>query len=1731
MATLQLIDDEEIGVRDREAARLTFGRIRSDTQPQLNAAGADVRVHVCLNLTPLHFKEGACTFDHLTPEGRDMFYSWTNALGHATDQKRPTPTGRKNNNNTSSTLSTSTMSLNQSQGRKKQKKHKKKRTKESELRESEASEESTQDAEEDGSDASENTTDDRMDGAQHLGVFIETLFDQQWRVVGYRLHCMDASAHKTRVDLMTRAMQRSIKEGKEIQEQIKTELARLRRATPQGNGKRTQNARTYEANPRYRWAQPETEEQYVSVVRGYFLADTLRSSVQPRSHTQSGLDRMLRDSEIDDMEGNNEDDEDERLARQAKPVFTDPRPFMHQSLFYSNESNGSIQRQNQKRLDMPHLFSKEQAMVYHVEAANVRLEQRTLSSYYSPYSGRVEKELEQMAAVESERRQKHDRLERLMKEGVGERQFHHFPFPNTTYRIDPSNLSMELMASLPLPHRIGSVLYNQSHRSQVEKQVRRQRKAANQSYDNDGGDDDDYDMSDEDERLSARPLGLHDVQTDVTPGLLHQHQDLLGDELRNYLTTRHVPHHLAQIFLTGIRNTVERELNSIRETLREPKTDLVETRIGGQLVPPATVQFRQLFRAQTPASVVDNRHKQYLLDRRVGQEVGHTDDTLMREREKALARADINFYRSRLGKWRKTNTTLETVIQECATPKHEPVFIDKDYALVLDCLNDLGYSKIQRKYIDPATGQVRVSQLAQYKRDTREYMEAALVEFWEHFFESPKVSHAGAEIRKDLRQNLARGGYHGRVTPIFPFDVQARIYHQYKLQLYKYFSDYAGITYHYKIMDALWHAACHHCRYYQPGCKDCKLSIIMGGDGDVGKSFRLDVVKKSMPPGVCESVSRMTHAALLTGQNFSDFLILSEEMAAELVGSADSKGDTRVEDARNIHKEVKTNHQTTTMAYHQDDEGNRMYKMHKSMCQSNTLGATNINMAKMDQSVASRHIIFAVPGTTGQVEGTSAHEKEKQPDGQSKAMLDELLNQKKYEREVYYMVELLTRSGVSGDSVFGVEVGGARILINKILDQMQREYGVATHKPRKRKHVLEMARVLCIASTVWYVLVAPELRHLQHDPVTGVFIGLNPRVLLAIIDRLVITTDHVVDALTMLSGLWSHDYQDTILENFALNLCKLDETRKKDFIHREGVTESVREALETSPLTWYHQKQTRQPTWSLNAPTDSQLDHIEIDYNYITVSAKSFEEIHRRLSETDRALRISLQDTDRMLTSLAATTILCDAYEPMCDANKQILLDEHGNPLRLVRSKDKSRYRERRVLDKGKNADNLHTYALSTAYCKRKLPHLLPDTRIQNLDVPDDQDSFLRTQLDEEEHDSEDQDVMDAMNDGVMLPVDEATVRLPTSRSAGPDAPMIELRQRLQAALSIERGDANETTVIKAIRDVLEYDALGWTGRGANVEEEEALMASYGDVITGESPCVSYVTAEHPLSLPADTVFGDLVNPQQQTMGGKKSHQVPREIAMVDMPATITLKRNPNRSLVEYNFMTVSDLTRASLSIYQQQNGMGNDENVAADEINNNNSFVQNKRVALYASSSTFVFDRDIDYIYCEKRLLEMACPEPVINGRMINYPADMYMTLIDHRDEQERKTGKKRDFVPPYSDVLHRIKMTRQQLNARRGDLSEAMRMSKFVNSDYEESELRAYNAQFSQSTMKRREPVRSSTERADALRTLYDMTDACGSAAAQTNWKSHQSVAQQQQQQNNHARTPKSTKRSRKT
>jgi hypothetical protein len=131
---------------------------------------------------------------------------------------------------------------------------------------------------------------------------------------------------------------------------------------------------------------------------------------------------------------------------------------------------------------------------------------------------------------------------------------------------------------------------------------------------------------------------------------------------------------------------------------------------------------------------------------------------------------------------------------------------------------------------------------------------------------------------------------------------------------------------------------------------------------------------------------------------------------------------------------------------------------------------------------------------------------------------EQMINQKNHQEvhRIFGIVADMTRKEWA-------KIGGldfARVMIDAVLDKLHSPT-YATNNIVKREKVLELCKCMCISYAVWYGLSAKEVRYLQRDPVSGEFVGFNPRVLLdGILPKLVITKEMVEDALSLLSCLW-----------------------------------------------------------------------------------------------------------------------------------------------------------------------------------------------------------------------------------------------------------------------------------------------------------------------------------------------------------------------------------------------------------------------------------------------------------------------------------------------------------------------------------------------------------------------------------------------------------------------------------
>lgn len=1560
---LRPIDDAQFSARDCAARELLYESWRSAplARPQ------DVSNILCLNLTRSHFvSEGSTRFSDLKQPYYALWCSLCNKLAYCTDKKKRAALAKE--------------------------KGRRRKTRQALQGSNNLRQSSTELAGDDDADSTApaemevEREQEQMRGGEFLSVYLETLFDaaEPALVNGFRLWIFDASHDRSGLDLLTRGMPESLLEAMTLQPQIGQKLDALNKAAQGQRNKPSAQRAHYETARKYQWTQYASTELYASLLNTYFISDSLLQQ-QPQAHTEDfGAD-----------------------ATERRP-FTDTRAVMPH-----NHRRGAPEQ----ALNLASLLSKEAAMVYHVESDGVAPHQRSLRSYFEPWSEQVREHLSRKRRDEEQHTERVDRLQRMMREQVSDAEFCEFPHPGTTYRVDQAFLSMEVLGDAPLPHRLGTHLYTAQQWRDVWQAVRDDRLQDGELADVPECQDDDPELWDA--RQLAQPLGLHETEWDVTAGLLHQHQELLSDDMRRQLTARQISQPVRQAFMSRMRNQVLQELQQTQQTLRVAKTDLVEqVTLTGRHVVGASAQWARCFRASTPAAPLCTRHKQHLLERALARALGRDECAAEKERARALAQANVAQYRAVLGRYRPAKASVQAAYETTGMFKYDETFMERDIYLVMDALNEHAFAQIDAKYLD-TEGRVRKGEEEAYQRERRDLMEAATVEWWDEFFTNPRVSAANEGIRRDLMRGatVGDGGRRmrvGRWLAPMRFDVQARPYHLYKLWLYAYFAEQGAINHHYKTMDAIFHAKFQHGRFYRPGCKDPKLNIVMSGQGMGGKSHRANVVVESCPSGVCESITHWTIQSQNVDMNLSDTLTVYEEMSNKLVGSGtsgrggDGTSAAAQDDARNNFKEASTAGQTTTRAFFVDEEtGDRRSRLSKCQCQGVILGATNNNLAEMDPNVGTRFIILSVPRSRADNMMNRPQSKNKAVAGRDGLQTCALIEEQRFVHCVVYMIETLTRSGVlGGDNTYGVEIDGGRLMIERVLEEMHRKYRIPTNDVRKQKHVLEMARCKCIASAVWFGLKSPTTRHLQYDPYTQEYIGLNPRVILeGIVPYLVITKDHVIDALTSLSSLWGHEYQDSILENFACVKCRLQELRSVDFLRRPK--DAVRNPqMDSAPLTSFAQAKTtsRRPAMGLGGFAANMEDQFEIDYNYIVLTSKTHQEIYSLLSMTSGDLCVAPNDICKILKDLERTYVTSDSYT---------LVDEGGTQ-RLVRSLEKGTQRiDRKAVDFGVcPMTGRAAIALSVFFAKQKLPYLFPDDLIEDLSLPVDTGAV----------DVDDDATEMAVQQDEQARAGQQPQQPPPSLDADS---AVAIHKRLRNALFIEPGDTNETCLLKAIRDVLESDVLEYTG-DMSPEEEALLRQDYGDVLTGELPWHTYVTSEHPAALPVAQVFPDLM-PRYSAV---PEHN--KEIPLVDKPACIQLRRKPEaRPMIIYNHTTASPITKACLSIYDAVNDEDAQQMREQQRQDAQRRSVRQRRFMLYAQTPTFRVDRDLDAIYCESHMRNMAQDPRDQYGRLVNYPPHVYQQLMDHRDEE----GSDRPFMQPFIDVLDRLRVSREMIGVAIGD------------------------------------------------------------------------------------------------
>lgn len=1524
----KLFDDEGFTLTDSTARREIY-------KPLGKKEKKNIKAIIAFNLTKNHFKtNGAAAFSELKDEVRVLVDSLFNSLAYATDKKTrisQTPKEKK----------TAASKARDEQEKKKRKTVPSSSEREEEVRQNEAAVEEME----------VESSEKKMNGNRHLRFEVESLLEKispresHMRVVGFRIWVFDSSNNAKELDLVTKGLKESFIESGYIHQQIQDQIA-AHNKTQTRMKKHLQ--RIMEKSPKYLYTDYRNDSLYLNQVCNYFTSDDNHSTSKTR-------------------DGDNH--------------YQDTREF-----FKSHGDGGKIGQGGER---MPTLFSKESAMFSHVEQANVCPQQRCLESYF----GEDIFDIEDALARVRDNGKNPKRYSLLVGDKIGDdAEFKQYPFPSVTYRVKCNRLSHDLFSVMPLPHRIGSILYNEEDRFSFYKQLRRIDNASQCE-----GSEEEEQEEEEEEVSREKPLGLHDTEEEIVINHFQAYKDSLSSVMKECLTKGTSIYSLQPNELINFRKKVSgkvrKDLMMINDHIRSHKKDLVVLRSmtsqPGTGEPPERIGF---YSKTLPSEGKLSIDKKYIICRKLASIRGLDDNAAIKERRVKLADADLAYFTPIISQFRPVEATMENVRNVVGRTKYDETYMERDIFLVLDTLNEYGFQNIDKKYYDE-DGRIKEGKGDEYDKTRRLFIEAITAEYWDHFFKNGRVSMAHMGIRTDLLGKPTPEGKrkrYGRVLPVASFNMQTRPYGIFKEWVYSYFRDYLAINHHYKTMNSLYFAKFHHCRSYAPGAKDPKLNFVLHGQGMGGKSHRLNGVKDSCPTGVCNAITHWTAQIFNTDMNLNDMLIIYEELSNKLIAPSTGKGgssEAANDDARNNFKEQSTAGETKTASYFQDEEtGDRKVKFSKCQCQNVILGATNNDLTRSDPNVMTRFIVDAVPKSKNEIIGTRAHDLMRHRMGVDTKKSAEIIEEHRELHRVYFMIEQFIKSGILGDPYYGTTIDNADTLIKEILDTLEAKFGIKTGDLRKRKHVIEMARCMCIAYAVWYGLFSPLTRHLQHDPETNEFIGFNPRVILeGIVPHLVVTKDMVIDSLTTLSCLWGHQSADIILENIATKQCQLHKLRESDFSRKHKSDTSAIGASTGIPSTSLTKKKTK-----ISIVGDLNNDEpVVIDYNFILLQGATKSKMHQFISQNlEGELCISEDDVSKVLHEISKTPHECDGYDMV-----------NG---KLVRLDDREKRIKRKVIDYGLDINGHYCMSISVAYLKQKLPHLFPDSLIENASLVTHKSLIV--------------------NEGDMEVEDRA------------------MRDQIMDTICIRPNSAQEDSMIKSIRYVLENSVLEYCP--TEKEQFDYDMDKYRDFELDIVPWLNFITANHPPSMSTELLYPDIYDAYS------KQPQHNKELSLADQMSILQLRRNPEgRPIVIYNYNPVAPTTKASLSAYHYENenkpefdeddpdavkNMWIDyyekQEQALQEDEERRRNLTKKRFKMYSESASIYVDEDIDLTSCKHHLAMIGHSDQYPTGRYCNYPPHVYMDLADYR-ETVFPNG---NYLGLYSNVAHKIAVNRDIIEAK---------------------------------------------------------------------------------------------------
>lgn len=251
-----------------------------------------------------------------------------------------------------------------------------------------------------------------------------------------------------------------------------------------------------------------------------------------------------------------------------------------------------------------------------------------------------------------------------------------------------------------------------------------------------------------------------------------------------------------------------------------------------------------------------------------------------------------------------------------------------------------------------------------------------------------------------------------------------------------------------------------HCQWREDVLEP-KLNCILHGE-QLPSSFILHRVARTCPSGVIHTQGNDL-SSFNVDRTRDDMLIIAEEAPNYICRQDDSD---RNANAVSVLKARLTSGVSTVSHFFLDEKNNNrrdVRYVHTSV-DGSYLMATSDDLEHADKHLLSRFVLINVP---------------KSNVSRPVEITDTQLAQHRDLHRIYYIVAMMEKAGV--------------IRIN--VDRSMLSYTENNIKPCHVNTIIRLTRILCVASTIYRVMVAPEFKNLQYDLQSGRYVGFNVRVL------------------------------------------------------------------------------------------------------------------------------------------------------------------------------------------------------------------------------------------------------------------------------------------------------------------------------------------------------------------------------------------------------------------------------------------------------------------------------------------------------------------------------------------------------------------------------------------------------------------------------------------------------------